>query len=158
MRALSPFATDDAEKNRLFTLGSMAGKDEFVKEFLEEGVTYADVFSMFPSARPTLDHLVVMIPLIKPRLYSISSGSNAHPRNIQLTVGSITWKTPKGQTRYGLCSNYLKGIAQQSQPGYKSDDANEPKWDIKDNRIACFVKSSPLCPPKVSLSECFFCC
>ena len=48
---------------------------------------------MFPSARPSIEHMIDYIPRIKPRLYSIASSPNEKPDNIALCViTSITYK------------------------------------------------------------------
>ncbi|CAN0099133.1 unnamed protein product, partial [Hapterophycus canaliculatus] len=55
----------------------------------------------FPSAAVTAEELVLTLPLIKPRHYSISSSAEVHPRALQLTVGVLK------VCRSGLASNVL---------------------------------------------------
>ncbi|CAM9556964.1 unnamed protein product, partial [Laminaria digitata] len=43
----------------------------------------------FPSARLSAEDLIVTLPLMKPRHYSISSASEVQPRQMNLTVGVL---------------------------------------------------------------------
>ncbi len=73
-------------------------------------ITLADLLEAFPSAAPRLEQLLELLPKQKPRLYSISSCSLLHPRQIHVTVGVVQVTTEAGRTRQGLCSNYLAGL------------------------------------------------
>ncbi|CAM9919146.1 unnamed protein product, partial [Hapterophycus canaliculatus] len=44
----------------------------------------------FPSAAVSAEDLVLTLPLVEPRHYSISSAAEVHPRTLQLTVGIVT--------------------------------------------------------------------
>lgn len=46
----------------------------------------------FPSARPSAEELIVTLPLMKPRRYSISSSAEVQPVNMALTVGVLKVK------------------------------------------------------------------
>ena len=71
-RQLAQFATNPAEKAKLEALASKDGA-QMLTDYLKDGPSHCDVLSDFPSAHPTLDFLVEMLPLIKPRLYSVAS-------------------------------------------------------------------------------------
>lgn len=47
------------------------------------------ILQEFPSAAVTVGDLVLVLPLVKPRHYSISSAAEVHPRRLQLTVGVL---------------------------------------------------------------------
>jgi len=55
---------------------------------------------------PTTEYLVAPLKQLSPRLYSISSSSNAHPGEVHLTVGKVTYDS-HGRLRQGVCSTYL---------------------------------------------------
>ncbi|CAM9554633.1 unnamed protein product, partial [Ascophyllum nodosum] len=62
----------------------------------------------FPSARPSAEELILTLPLIKPRHYSISSSNERYPNRIQLMVGVLKVKTGQSNpVKEGLCSNHL---------------------------------------------------
>lgn len=55
---------------------------------------------------PTTEYLVAPLKALNPRLYSISSSPKAHPGEVHLTVGKVTYDA-HGRQRLGVCSNYL---------------------------------------------------
>ncbi|CAM9667313.1 unnamed protein product, partial [Scytosiphon promiscuus] len=70
----------------------------------------------FPSAAVSAEDLVLTLPLVKPRHYSISSSAEVHPRALQLTVGVLKvcrnrfCSREQGTTRRGLCSHHLQRL------------------------------------------------
>ena len=71
-RQLAQFATNPEEKSRLEAMASKDGA-ALLAGYLKDGPSYVDALQDFPSAHPTLDFLVDMLPLVKPRLYSVAS-------------------------------------------------------------------------------------
>jgi sulfite reductase (NADPH) flavoprotein alpha-component len=55
---------------------------------------------------PTTEYLVAPLKALNARLYSISSSPNAHPGEVHLTVGKVSYDT-HGRQRLGVCSTYL---------------------------------------------------
>jgi sulfite reductase (NADPH) flavoprotein alpha-component len=55
---------------------------------------------------PTTEYLVAPLKQLNARLYSISSSPKAHPGEVHLTVGKVTYDT-HGRKRLGVCSSYL---------------------------------------------------
>ena len=100
---LSLVATDENEKAHLMNLSN-----EEYKYNIAETLNHADLLQLFPSARPSIEHMIDYIPRIKPRLYSIASSPNEKPDNIALCVVVDDWTTPdKKKYKQGLCSSYL---------------------------------------------------
>lgn len=90
---------------------SEEGKKAY-KELSDETVTYADILNKFPSAHPPLEHLISMIPCVKPRLYSIASSPRFKPDTVELMIVVNDWITPsmKGSwdnPRIGLNTAYI---------------------------------------------------
>lgn len=107
---LAKYATDPQERSNLVFLGSDAGIDAF-KAREDEGITYAEILYDFPSAHPSLDVLLTLIPRIKARHYSIASSMKAHPHSVHLLVVEVEWITPQKRQRYGQCSHYLANVS-----------------------------------------------
>ncbi|VEU20587.1 DEKNAAC101398 [Brettanomyces naardenensis] len=108
--SLAEFATDDKEKKTLKHLVSPAGA-ELLKQYQdEEYYSYADVFGLFKSARPSAQDLVSLIPPLKRREYSIASSQKVHPNAVHLLVVVVDWVDKQGRKRYGQCSKYLSDL------------------------------------------------
>jgi len=97
-----------ADRDRLSFLVSDAGRDAFTEEIVGESLTFAEVLLKFPSAKPTLNQLLTMLPIIKPRLYTIASSTRLTPGSIEMTVITNDWKTNSGQVRVGSCTDYFE--------------------------------------------------
>lgn len=104
---LSYFAVDKTEKERLLKIAEMGPE---YSNILSETYHYADIFHMFPSARPTLQYLIEMIPNIKPRYYSISSAPIHTPGEVHSLVLIDTWITLSGKHRTGLTCTMLEHL------------------------------------------------
>lgn len=109
--SLVDFTEDADEKKKLEELVSPAGVELFKKFQDEEFYTFADVFELFKSARPSAQDLVQIIPALKRREYSIASSQKLHPNEVHLLVVVVDWVDAKGRTRYGQCSKYLSDLS-----------------------------------------------
>ena len=110
-------AENATDKALLETWRETLGRDEqneenkaLKKHIADNFVTVADLLEAFPSAKLDLAQLIDLLPKQKPRLYSISSCSLVHPTQIHVTIGVMQITTDAGQTRPGLCSNYLASL------------------------------------------------
>eukprot|EP00752_Nemacystus_decipiens_P005386 g4883.t1 len=108
-------SSDDQDKRRLEALleeqeqPSLWAKTE--TKLLNTHTTVLAVLKEFPSAAVTVEDLVLTLPLVKPRHYSISSAAEVDPRRLQLTVGVLKVRNEEeGTTREGLCSHHLSRI------------------------------------------------
>lgn len=79
--------------------------DAFVEKYTP---TFADLLAHFPSVQVSVEKLIHAVPVIKPRLYSISSSQRAHPNSIHLLIVLVDWVSPgDGRKRFGQATNYL---------------------------------------------------
>merc|ERR1719198_243061 len=108
LKELSKVALAGADQDRLQFLVSEAGQEAYTKEISNEGLNFADVLLKFPSAKPTLNQLLTMIPVIKPRLYTIASSMRLTPGMIELTVITNTWMTTSRGELTGSCTDYFE--------------------------------------------------
>lgn len=66
-----------------------------------------DLFVEYPPAQPLqADSVLGILRKMPPRLYSIASSLRAHPGEVHLTVGAVTYEA-HGRERKGVCSTYL---------------------------------------------------
>jgi sulfite reductase (NADPH) flavoprotein alpha-component len=103
---LPRFATDAKEKEALKHILSAEGKDE-MKKLVEETVTCADVLRKYPSAHPSLEHLIDLIGVIKPRYYTIASAQKMYANMLHLMIVIVDWKTPSKKLKFGTCTGYV---------------------------------------------------
>eukprot|EP00933_Yihiella_yeosuensis_P073880 TRINITY_DN8266_c1_g3_i1.p1 TRINITY_DN8266_c1_g3~~TRINITY_DN8266_c1_g3_i1.p1 ORF type:complete len:1881 (-),score=449.35 TRINITY_DN8266_c1_g3_i1:199-5841(-) len=128
---LSLFATDESEKKELLSIveGTPEGTALY-RDFVHDFAHHADVLKRFKSARPPLEQLLNMIPVLKARSYSIASSPNMHPDMIQLCVVMVDWKVEStGEYRIGEATGYLRKL----QPGAQ---------------VMCAVRQSAIVLPK----------
>lgn len=86
---------------------------------IAESVTHADLLLRYPSALPSLEYLLEAIPAIKPRLYSIASSMSEVGNSVELCIILNDWETSKGETKYGLCTTYMKDLKAGDMIGAK---------------------------------------
>lgn len=108
--SLIEFTADEAEKKKLEELVSPAGAALFKKFQDEEFYTFADIFELFQSARPSAQDLVQIISPLKRREYSIASSQKLHPNEVHLLIVVVDWVDNKGRKRYGQCSKYISDL------------------------------------------------
>jgi len=105
--ALSKHAKDIVEKQILAELSLPRKAAEFeARAALAE--TYASTILEFPSAGLMPLDLLDLVPLAKPRLYSIASSRHMHPGEVHLCLVTHDWTTSKGEERIGLSTGYLE--------------------------------------------------
>ena len=105
-QTLALFAKDEGEKKQLQSIveNSKEGAALY-RDLTQDFYHHADVLKKFASARPPIEHLLQMMPVLKPRSYSIASSPLMHPDKIQLCVVLVDWtvETTK-ELRLGECT------------------------------------------------------
>jgi len=119
-KGLGRFATDPTEKEELDLIVSDTpeGKEAYMA-LVNETVTYVDILNRFKSAHPPLEHLMSMIPCIKPRLYSIASSQRYDYDKLELVIVVLDWKTASGADRRGLSTDFIDRITTDNDPALK---------------------------------------
>ncbi|KAH8830746.1 assimilatory sulfite reductase [Flagelloscypha sp. PMI_526] len=107
---LAAYATTKLDRHALLFIGSAEGSATLKKLAEKDTVTFADVLKMYPSARPTVEVLCLLIGDTKPRHYSIASAQSVVGDRVDLLVVTVDWVTPSGSPRYGQCTRYLAGL------------------------------------------------
>ncbi|KAK7086028.1 Nitric oxide synthase, brain, partial [Halocaridina rubra] len=132
LRLLANSSSNNIHRSRLNELAS--NRNEYSHWKKENQFTLLDVLLEFPSVRIDAALLLSRLPLLQPRLYSISSSSDISPNQLCLTVASVSYRTKggKGTLRKGICTSYLKSlkpgdtieIFHRSAPGYHLPEDN----------------------------------
>ncbi|XP_076850942.1 nitric oxide synthase, inducible-like isoform X2 [Brachyhypopomus gauderio] len=73
---------------------------------------FLEVLDEFPSVELSAAFLLSQLPLLKPRLYSISSSPDLHPHELHLTVSVVSYRTQDGEgpLHHGVCSTWLNTL------------------------------------------------
>ncbi|KAG9340584.1 hypothetical protein JZ751_021406 [Albula glossodonta] len=110
LRKLSQLARDNRQKQRLLLLAQDSKEYSTWATFRRP--TFLEVLEEFPSLQPPAAFLLSQLPLLKPRLYSVSSSADLHPTEIHLTVTVVQYHTQDGQgpLHHGVCSTWLNSI------------------------------------------------
>eukprot|EP00567_Pseudictyota_dubia_P017109 CAMPEP_0197437972 /NCGR_PEP_ID=MMETSP1175-20131217/5092_1 /TAXON_ID=1003142 /ORGANISM="Triceratium dubium, Strain CCMP147" /LENGTH=1825 /DNA_ID=CAMNT_0042967615 /DNA_START=267 /DNA_END=5741 /DNA_ORIENTATION=- len=103
MQQLAVFESDEEERKTILDPTNLK------KAAKISGMTIADALLRYKKAHPPLPALLSMIPLIKPRAYSIASAPEATPEIIDLCVLIETWWCDEGM-RYGLTCDMLRKL------------------------------------------------
>ncbi|KAJ2985806.1 hypothetical protein HDV02_000348 [Globomyces sp. JEL0801] len=98
-------ATADEDKE---SIAQILKTNEVFDKFVEDYTpTFVDLLKKFPSARPTVDELIKVIPSMKPRHYSIASSQRVHENSVHLLVVLVGWKSVDGVERFGQATQFL---------------------------------------------------
>ena len=54
-----------------------------------------------------------VLPAMSPRFYSVASSPLVLPSRVRIAFSVVSWTTPQGRTREGLCTNWLHRQCQQ---------------------------------------------
>jgi sulfite reductase (NADPH) flavoprotein alpha-component len=79
------------------------------------GCDVLDVLRLFSTSKPEPAAFVAALARLRPRLYSISSSQAAHPGEVHLTVGRVSWEH-NARVRKGVASTMF---ADRVTPGQK---------------------------------------
>jgi sulfite reductase alpha subunit-like flavoprotein len=107
---LSLYSNNSDEKEKLFEISTGDGSDLYYDYCVKERRSYIDVLDEFKSSRPPLHRLLELIPPLSPRHYSIASSSIAYPTEVHLCVALVSYRTPYGRKREGICSKYFSNL------------------------------------------------
>jgi sulfite reductase alpha subunit-like flavoprotein len=120
LKELSKVAPPGSDRDRLMYLVSEEGAEAYAKEITGESLTFADVLLQFPCAKPDLNQLITMLPVAKPRLYTIASSTRLTPGSIELTIITNTWDNNSGVEKVGSCTDFFERM--------DTDKNQEPIW------------------------------
>ena len=106
------FSQDDLERQKLKEFASTEGQEEVYNYCIRPKRTILEVLSDFPNtcSKIPLNYLPDLIPIIKPREFSIASSPNAYPNEVHILVAVVKYKTRLKDPRTGLCSTFLSKL------------------------------------------------
>ena len=93
-----------------FLRSLVAANDKQAYQDFIWGRELIDLALDYPADFTDAEDFVAILRKLQPRLYSISSSPLAHPGEVHLTVGEVTYRT-FGRERGGVCSTFLARLA-----------------------------------------------
>lgn len=100
------FASDDREKEKLQELGKIEESEQLYNYVNRPHRSILEVIQEFFSLKIPIEQILEVIPLIKPRLFSICNLPT--PDKVELTVAVVEYSTIIRKLRKGLCTSWLK--------------------------------------------------
>ncbi|XP_040081509.1 NADPH-dependent diflavin oxidoreductase 1 isoform X2 [Oryx dammah] len=109
LACLSPH---ELEREKLREFSSARGQEELCEYCTRPRRTALEVLCDFPHTAAAIppDYLLDLLPLIRPRAFSIASSLRAHPSRLQILVAVVQYRTRLREPRRGLCSSWLASL------------------------------------------------
>ncbi|XP_026960010.1 NADPH-dependent diflavin oxidoreductase 1 isoform X5 [Sagmatias obliquidens] len=109
---LACLSCHELEREKLLEFSSAQGQEELCEYCTRPRRTVLEVLCDFPHTAGAIppDYLLDLIPLIRPRAFSIASSLLAHPSRLQILVAVVQYQTRLKEPRRGLCSNWLASL------------------------------------------------
>ena len=79
---LAKYASNMEEREKLLEISSAEGTDLYYDYCIREKRNYVEVLEDFKSARPPLEGLLELLPVVRPRHYSIASSGLVNPNEV----------------------------------------------------------------------------
>ncbi|XP_070106939.1 NADPH-dependent diflavin oxidoreductase 1 isoform X4 [Equus przewalskii] len=100
------------EREKLLEFSSAQGQEELCEYCSRPRRTVLEVLCDFPHTAGAIppDYLLDLVPLIRPRAFSIASSLLAHPSRLQILVAVVQYQTRLKEPRRGLCSSWLASL------------------------------------------------
>ncbi|KAK0196899.1 riboflavin synthase domain-like protein [Armillaria mellea] len=107
------FNTDKQESEKLDEFLSVDTADELYDYCQRVRRTIQEVLTEFRGSKIPLPYIFDIFPPLRPREFSIASSVKMHPREIQLCIAIVKYRTRLKIPRRGICTSYLSAL----QPG-----------------------------------------
>lgn len=110
MRTLADHCSDESQRDALYLMSSIRGRDNFRDIVEREAANVVDLLEAFPSCKPPIEALMQILPALSPRYYSIASSPFVQPSRVRIAFTLVNWATPAGKRKRGLCTHWLHAM------------------------------------------------
>ncbi|KAI7853564.1 hypothetical protein BDC45DRAFT_510561 [Circinella umbellata] len=107
---LAHFTEDELQTERLQEFASAEGQDDMFSYCQRPRRTVAEVLFDFKSATIPLEYILDLFPVIRPRSFSIASSPQVHPKEIDLCIAIVKYKTQLKKIRRGVCTKWVSQL------------------------------------------------
>ena len=144
IRTAREYTEDEAEKAKLLLMSgtTQEGKELYAEWVVDSCRHITHILEDLPHCKPSIDHLLELLPRLQVRFYSISSSSRTHKESIHVTAVVIEYETKTGRQNNGVCTKWLKPMI-PTVPPPNPDDVDEngkPKKVEAEFRVPCYVR------------------
>lgn len=116
------FASDEREREKLKEFSSYKDPEELYNYANRPRRSILETIQEFFSVKIPIEYLLDLFPVIKPRLFSISSAPSSN--KVDLTIAIVQYKTMIRRIRKGLCTSWLKTINEGDKVIFKIEKNN----------------------------------
>ena len=111
---LAELSSDRTQQKQMRQLAKDSKKYQAWRKF--NWPSLLEVLQQFSSVKGDVSLLLLELPLMQPRYYSVSSSPLTKEQTFDLTVGIVTYKTQdsQGPLHQGLCTTYLNNLSPKS--------------------------------------------
>ena len=143
-KELAEYTEDEAEKAKLLLMSgtTQEGKELYAEWVVDSCRHITHILEDLPHCKPSIDHLLELLPRLQVRFYSISSSSRTHKESIHVTAVVIEYETKTGRQNNGVCTKWLKPMI-PTLPPPNPDDVDEdgkPKKVEAEFKVPCYVR------------------
>ena len=139
-------STEDGqrEQDKLREFGAFDDPEELYNYANRPRRLILETITEFSNLNIPVSYILDLIPLIKPRMFSIASRPNAD--EVELVVAIVEYKTILRRTRKGLCTRWLKSLEPGDEIVFSFDKS--PFVIDKDNPIIMVAPGTGVAPMK----------
>ena len=106
-------------KQKLYEFGHSEDDYDYLEYVYRPRRSILEILYDFSYIKLPLEYLLDIMPIIRPRQYSISNSFTEENKNAELTVAILEYETLLFKKRLGLCTNYLKNLKPGQEIKYK---------------------------------------
>ncbi len=111
------FAKDEREREKLKELSTMEGSEDLYDYCNRPRRSILEVITEFFSAKIPVEYLFDLIPILKPRLFSIASSPD--PFKVELCIAIVQYRTVIKKIRRGACTKWITTLNEGDRIPFK---------------------------------------
>lgn len=110
LKELAQYTSNNKEKDMLEKMSgtTQEGKDLYASWIVESCRHITHILEDLPNCKPSIDHVMELLPRLQARFYSISSSSRVHNESVHVTAVVVEYETPTGRKNKGVATTWLK--------------------------------------------------
>lgn len=114
LRTMAEYCSVEEDREGLYAIcgKSIEARALYEKELVKR-TSFIDILARFPSCLPDLAHMLELLPPLAPRYYSVASSPEMNPSSMHFAFTVVNYDV-NGETRKGLCSNWLYSVCSQA--------------------------------------------